>query len=76
MFMHAPVAVTDRTVAVFKVDHVRSFPKAAFPTEEIYGNLDHAGLRLITCGGTFDPAKRSYELNIIAFASLVSSRQS
>ena len=70
------VARADGTVAVFKVDYVRSFPKAAFPTEEIYGNLDHSGLRLITCGGTFDPAKRSYESNIIAFASLVSSRKS
>ena len=65
----------DRTVAVFRVDAVRSYPKASFPTEEIYGNLDHAGLRLITCGGTFDPAKGSYESNIIAFASLVGSHK-
>ncbi len=63
----------DGTVAVFKVDGVRSYPKAQFPTKEVYGNIDHAGLRLITCGGTFDPSKSSYESNIIAFASLVSS---
>ena len=65
----------DRTVAVFRIDAVRSYPKANFPTEQIYGNLDHAGLRLITCGGTFDPTVGSYESNIIAFASLVGSHR-
>jgi sortase (surface protein transpeptidase) len=65
----------DRTTAVFRIDTVKSFPKAGFPSEVVYGNLDHAGLRLITCGGTFDPAKGSYESNIVAFASLVSSHR-
>lgn len=69
------VGRVDNTVAVFKVDEVRSFPKASFPTGEIYGNLDHAGLRLITCGGTFDPQASSYVDNIIVFASLVSSHR-
>lgn len=63
----------DGSVAVFKVDGVRTYPKSSFPTAEVYGNIDHAGLRLITCGGTFDPSISSYESNIIAFASLVSS---
>ncbi len=65
----------DGTVAVFQIDGVRSYAKADFPTLQVYGNLDHAGLRLITCGGVFDTAEGSYESNIIAFASLVSSRQ-
>ena len=65
----------DHTVAVFRVDSVRSFAKAQFPTHEVYGNIDTAGLRLITCGGVFDPSKSSYESNIIAFALLVSSRK-
>ncbi|GGL95987.1 hypothetical protein GCM10011594_14610 [Nakamurella endophytica] len=65
----------DGTVAVFKIDGVRSYPKNAFPTLQVYGNLDHAGLRLITCGGVFDPDKGSYESNIVAFASLVSSHR-
>jgi len=64
----------DGSVAVFKVDGVRTYPKSAFPTSVVYGNLDHAGLRLITCGGTFDPSISSYESNIVAFASLVSTR--
>ena len=64
----------DHSVAVFKIDGVRSYPKDKFPTNVVYGNLDHAGLRLITCGGTFDPQQGSYESNIIAFASLVSAK--
>lgn len=68
------VTRADGSVAVFKVDGVRSYGKNEFPSEVVYGNLDHAGLRLITCGGTFDPNVGHYESNIVAFASLVSSR--
>ncbi len=64
----------DGSVAVFKIDGVRSYPKNNFPTAAVYGNIDHAGLRLITCGGTFDPSISSYESNIVAYASLVASR--
>jgi Sortase domain len=69
------VSVTraDRTVAVFRVERVVQYPKAHFPTAEVYGNTDRAALRLITCGGTFDPSAHSYEDNIVAYASLVSS---
>ncbi len=63
----------DHTAAVFRVDRVVSYPKNRFPTLEVYGNTDHAGLRLITCGGQFDFAAGSYESNIVAYASLVSS---
>ena len=65
----------DGSVAVFAIDDVRSYPKANFPTLAVYGNLDHAGLRLITCGGQFDPDASSYESNIVAFGSLVSSHK-
>ena len=64
----------DNTVAVFTIDAVRSYPKSDFPTLEVYGNLDHAGIRLITCGGEFDPNASSYESNIVAFGTLTSSR--
>ncbi len=68
------VTRADGTVAQFTVDSVKTVPKSNFPTLEVYGNLDHAGLRLITCGGQFDPDARSYESNVIVFASLVGSR--
>ncbi len=67
------VARADGTVARFVVDEVRQVAKQDFPTLEVYGNLDHAGLRLITCGGEFDPAAGSYQSNVIVFASLVGS---
>ncbi len=63
----------DHTVAVFEVERVAEYPKNHFPTLDVYGNTDHAALRLITCGGTFDFSAHSYEDNIVAYASLVSS---
>jgi len=64
------VTLTDRIVAVFTVDKVVAYPKSAFPSTAVYGTIDHPGLRLITCGGSFDPAAGSYESNIVAYATL------
>ena len=68
------VARADDTVAVFAVDRVEQHPKDDFPTIEVYGNTKNPQLRLITCGGTFDPVTRSYKDNVIAFATLVDVR--
>jgi len=68
------VARTDGRVAVFRVSRVEEFVKDAFPTGAVYGNIDHAALRLITCGGSFDQQAASYRDNIVAFADLVSTR--
>jgi len=68
------VARTDRRAAVFRVSRVEEFAKDAFPTGAVYGNIDHAGLRLITCGGSFDRQAASYRDNIVAFADLVSTQ--
>ena len=69
------VTRADSTVAVFRVYRVASFPKDHFPTLEVYGDTANAQLRLITCGGKFDFSARSYESNIVVFASLVSSHR-
>jgi LPXTG-site transpeptidase (sortase) family protein len=58
------------TLAVFKVTAVRMVPKSRFPTAAVYGPVPDAQLRLITCGGTFDPATGHYLSNVIVFASL------
>nr|WP_244274411.1 class F sortase [Geodermatophilus obscurus] len=60
----------DGTVATFRVDRVEEHAKDDFPTEEVYGDIDHAGLRLITCGGAFDEDAGDYQANVIVFASL------
>lgn len=65
---------TDHSTAIFRVDRVVSYPKNGFPTREVYGNTDHAALRLITCGGTYDGRSHTYRNNIIAYASLISRR--
>ena len=65
----------DRTVAVFRIDGVSRYPKNAFPTLKVYGNTPDAQLRLITCGGPFDPHAGSYLDNIVAYATLTSSHR-
>jgi Sortase domain len=65
------VAREDGSAAVFRVTRVEQFPKKGFPTGVVYGDIDHAGLRLITCGGSFDRQAHSYEDNVVAFADLV-----
>ena len=67
------VTRADGLVAVFRVDGVRSYPKDHFPTQLVYGETDHAALRLVTCGGAFDQATGHYLDNIVVFASLVGS---
>jgi sortase (surface protein transpeptidase) len=60
----------DGSTALFRVRSIQQFPKDAFPTEAVYIDMDHAGLRLITCGGSFDRQARSYTDNIVVFADL------
>lgn len=66
----------DGKTAVFTVTRVARFSKSRFPSEAVYGPIDHAGLRLITCGGTYDTARRKYLDNVIVFAKLESVRAS
>lgn len=61
----------DGSVAYFRVTSVLQVAKTAFPTADVYGDLDHAGLRLITCGGDFDTSRRSYVDNVIVFAEFI-----
>ena len=67
------VARKDGSTAVFRVTRVEQFPKDKFPTAVVYGDIDHAGLRLITCGGALDRQAHSYDDNVVAFAQLVSA---
>jgi len=60
----------DGSTARFRVTRVEHFAKSAFPTKKVYGNLDHPGLRLITCGG-LDASTNKFEENVVVFADLV-----
>jgi hypothetical protein len=65
----------DGSTAIFSVDRVDQYPKDSFPTGAVYGDIGHAGLRLITCGGDFDDDAGSYVDNIVVYASLMRSFQ-
>ncbi|WP_326816372.1 class F sortase [Streptomyces sp. NBC_01762] len=69
------VSVTreDGSVATFAVDSVQTVAKTRFPTQRVYGNVDHPALRLITCGGTRVGAAGGYSDNVIVYASLVAA---
>ena len=64
------VARADGTVAHFTIESVRRYSKEDFPTDFVYGDIDHAGLRILTCGGAFDDTTGHYLDNIVVFASL------
>lgn len=65
------VARADDTVVVFRVTEVARYAKDAFPTERVYGDLDHPGLRVISCGGAFNRRTGHYEDNIVVYADVV-----
>ncbi|WP_433350021.1 class F sortase [Microtetraspora malaysiensis] len=68
------VSRQDGTRATFSVDSLEKVRKDRFPTTKVYGMTDFPGLRLITCGGTFDRGSGHYLDNVIVYAHLVSSR--
>lgn len=67
------VTRADLSVAHFRIDAVNSYPKDQFPTQAVYGPINYAGLRLITCGGKFNNTTHHYESNTVVFASLIRS---
>jgi sortase (surface protein transpeptidase) len=66
----------DGKTAIFTVSRVERYAKSRFPSRAVYGEIDHAGLRLITCGGTYDAARRTYLDNVVVFARLEAVRTS
>ena len=59
----------DKTTVAFRVTAVRTYPKDQFPTRDVYGPTPDAELRLITCGGDFDPATGHYLSNVVVYAT-------
>ena len=63
----------DGKTAVFRVVRVAQYPKEQFPTRDVYDNVNYAALRIITCGGSFDPYASAYTHNVIVFATMIRS---
>jgi hypothetical protein len=69
------VTLADGVTAVFRVTGVRQYAKDEFPAKIVYGQAGYPALRLITCGGDFDPATGHYLSSVVVFASLDSATQ-
>ena len=61
----------DGSRAHFVVTRLERVEQDTFPTAQVYSDIDHAGLRLITCSGTFIHGEQRYTHNLIVFAELV-----
>jgi Sortase domain len=70
---HIDVTLSDGITAVFRVTGVREYDKDKYPANIIYAPANYAALRLITCGGDFNPVTGHYLSSVVVFASLVSS---
>ncbi|MEU8264091.1 class F sortase [Micromonospora sp. NPDC048999] len=55
----------------FRVYRLSEYPKAQFPSGEVYARGDRPELRLITCTGTFDRRAGSYRDNLVVYATLL-----
>jgi LPXTG-site transpeptidase (sortase) family protein len=58
----------DGVAVTYTVNRVGQYPKDGFPTDEVYSASSNSTLRLITCGGDFDRAERSYKDNVVVYA--------
>jgi len=67
----AEVRITraDGHTITFQVRRTVQVAKDAFPTDAVYADTTEAELRLITCGGAFNPATHNYLDNIIIYAT-------
>ena len=61
------------TLVEFSVTSVQTYLKDHFPTEDVYGPVPDAELRLITCGGAFDYATGHYLSNVVVYAAEVAA---
>lgn len=63
------IDLADGSQRSFEVVGRRSYPKDTLPVDELFARSGDPTLTLITCGGAFDPVTRSYEENVVVFAT-------
>lgn len=64
----------DGYTAIFRVTTSKVVPKVKFPTTEVYGDTPTSQLRLVSCGGDFNKAARSYTGQVLVYAELTQLR--
>ena len=62
------VSLEDGTERVYRVDELAAYRKDALP-HSVWAREGSERLALITCGGRFDADRRSYDDNVVAWAS-------
>ncbi|MCP3992116.1 MAG: class F sortase [Actinomycetia bacterium] len=63
----------DGTVIAYKVTGNTIYDKTELPANELFRKDGDSVLQLITCGGTFNPDKRSYAANVVVTAEPLTS---
>jgi hypothetical protein len=69
------VTLASSDVAIFRIYAIAMYAKAQFPTSTVYRYTHWPTLRLITCGGRFDPSTHHYLSNVVVFASYIGARR-
>jgi hypothetical protein len=64
------VVRADGQAVGFEVESLASYPKEALAAEQVFGATTAPALRLITCAGAFDRARRSYRDNLVVMARI------
>ena len=67
------VSLANGVVAHFAVKSVATYPKKAFPAQQVYASHGFSALQLVTCGGQFDKSAGSYLSNVVAYTTLVAT---
>jgi hypothetical protein len=62
------VEMADGSVMRYRVVGNTQYDKKELPAEEVFRKTGETVLQLITCGGEFDPAARSYLANVVVTA--------
>jgi LPXTG-site transpeptidase (sortase) family protein len=61
------VALSDGTAQEYRITELSQHPKSELPPQ-LWARDGAPRLALVTCGGSFDPSRRSYEDNVVAWA--------
>lgn len=67
------VEMEDGSVVAFSVAARTVYPKDELPLEAIFSRQGPATLTLVTCGGGFDRSSRSYDSNVVVYATPISN---
>jgi hypothetical protein len=64
------IDLEDGTTQRWRVTEVVQYPKVAMPMDDIFVWSGPSRIAVITCGGEFDRAQRSYTDNVVVYAEL------